>query len=339
MNGFSSRFPGSFLLGDIGGTNARFSMICPHQQDEQIFPTDKVSDFRNIDDAIEQRILPLAREKPHNLVLAVAAPVEGNVIPLTNSHWFIDAQALIRRFDLKSVLVINDFEAQALATITLDAIYLKKIGNGTAMKRGPRVVLGPGTGLGVAGIAYVNGQYLPVAGEGGHMDFALRTARDLALFPHFFHNQGRVSVEEILSGRGLAGIYQAICAADGIKAEFDKADAITGAAHHKDQPQAKEAVELFLTYLARLAGDFALIFKAHGGVYIGGGIISKIMRLIDEESFRTQFENKVPHQNLLSSMPIYIMTHPHAALEGMAAFVRKPKNFLLDYHKCLWTAQ
>jgi glucokinase len=315
-------------------------MISSHryEHDEQIFPTDKVSDFPNIDDAIEQRILPLAREKPRNLILAVAGPVEGDVIPLTNAHWSIDPKALIKRFGFESVLVINDFEAQALATAVLDPAYLKKIGQGTALKNGSRVVLGPGTGLGVAGIACADKRYLPVAGEGGHVDFAARTARDITLLPHFMRNQERVSVEDILSGRGLIRIYEAICAVDGIKTEFDKADAITSAAHNKNQPQAKEAVDLFLSYLARFAGDFALIFKAHGGIYIGGGIIPKIMRLIDERSFRLQFENKHPHQHVLVTIPIFIMTHPRAALAGISAFARKPEDFLIDYQNRLWTA-
>lgn len=339
MSSFSSRLSGPFLLGDIGGTNARFSMVGAHKNDEQIFPTDKVCDFHNIDDAIEQRILPLVREKPQSLILAVAAPVEGDVTPLTNSHWFIDPKALIRRFAFKSVVVINDFEAQALATTTFDDVYLKKIGNGTVIKHGARVVLGPGTGLGVAGIAYANKKYLPVSSEGGHVDFAVRTPRDLALFPHFLGNHERVSAEEILSGRGLIRIYEAICAVDKVKATLDKADAISGAAHHASQPQAREAVSLFLSYLARFAGDFALIFKAHGGIYIGGGIIPKIMNLIDERTFRAQFEDKAPHRNLLATIPILIMTHPRAALEGMAAFACKPEHFLMDYHNRLWVAQ
>ncbi|RCL00307.1 MAG: glucokinase [Candidatus Tokpelaia sp. JSC085] len=342
MTGLFSKFPSPFLLGDIGGTNARFSMINSQNYEEQIFPTDRVSDFQNIDDAIEQRILPLAREKPHSLILAVAAPVEGDTIPLTNSHWVIDVKALIRRFALKSVFVINDFEAQALATAVLEEVYLKKIGHGTMINSGSRVVLGPGTGLGVAGITYADKRYFPVAGEGGHVDFSARTGRDMALFPHFLHNHNphrRVSFEDILSGRGLIRLYEAICIVDGIQAVFDKADAITGAAHHENQPQAKEAVDLFLTYLARFAGDFALIFKAHGGVYIGGGIIPKIMRLIDENAFRTHFEDKHPHQNMLATIPVFIMTHPRAALEGLAAFARQPEHFLIDYKNRLWTAQ
>lgn len=337
MSLFFPKLPGPFLVGDIGGTNARFSMISPDEDDEQIFPTDKVSDFKNIDEAIEQSILPLAKEKPNSLILAVAAPVEGKIIPLTNSHWFINAQSLIKRFGFKSVLVINDFEAQAMATTALDEKYLWKIGDKGTSSYGARVVLGPGTGLGVAGLACANKRYMPVAGEGGHIDFAPRTKRDIELFPYFLHNEGRVSAEEILSGRGLTSIYRAICNLDGIKVEFEKADAITGAAHHADQPQANEAVDLFLTYLARFAGDFALIFKAHGGVYIGGGIIPKIMAFINEDSFRAQFEDKAPHRKLLETIPIYVMTHPRAALEGMAAFTRNGEHFLLDYQDRLWT--
>jgi len=327
---------GAVLIGDIGGTNARFSMISADRKHIQAFPTSPVANFSNIDETIAHNILPLAREKPKSLVLAMAGPVEGDIIPLTNSHWFIDANALIKRFDLQNVLVINDFEAQALATSALESTYLRQIGPGVKNETGSRVVLGPGTGLGVAALAHVNTQYLPIAGEGGHIDFAPRTARDFELFPYLPHIKGRISVEEVLSGRGLVGIYQAVCKADGIQPAFDQAEAITNAAHQSEEAQAEEAIQLFLIWLARFAGDIALIFKAHGGVFIGGGIVPKIIGLLNEKAFRQAFEDKAPHNKLLADMPVFVMTHPRAALEGMAAYVRMQDKFLLDYNNRLW---
>lgn len=328
---------GAVLVGDIGGTNARFSMVSPDRKQTQAFPTNPVADFSNIDETIDHNILPLAREKPQSLILAMAGPVEGDVIPLTNSHWFIDANALIKQFDLQSVLVINDFEAQALATTALEPTYLRQIGPGAKNETGSRVILGPGTGLGVAALAHVNTQYLPIAGEGGHIDFAPRTARDFELFPHLRHIEGRISMEEVLSGRGLVGIYHAICKTDGIQPVFDQAEGIAHAAHQQEHAQAEEAIQLFLTWLARFAGDIALIFKAHGGVYIGGGIVPKIIGLLDEKTFRQAFEDKAPHSKLLADMPVFVMTHPRAALEGIAAYVRMPDKFLLDYNNRLWS--
>lgn len=328
--------PGAFLLGDIGGTNARFSFVSADRGSRKIFPTEKTADYPNIGDAIEQHILPLTGEYPENLVLAVAAPIEGDVVRMTNCHWSIEPRELIKRFNFKRVLLINDFEAQALAIAAVESSYLKPIGGGTQHIYGSRVVLGPGTGLGVAGIASCNCRFLPVAGEGGHVDFAPHTSRDFALMPYFLKGRNRISVEKVLSGGGFLRIYNAICAADGISPVLEEAAAITAAAHENSNKQAVETVQLFFSYLARFAGDFAMIFKAHGGVYIGGGIVPKIADLLDEAKFREEFEDKGRHKRILETVPIYIMTHPHAALKGMAAFVCRPQDYMMDYHNRLW---
>lgn len=324
------------LIGDIGGTNARFSMLYDDGREEQIFPTKTVADFATIDDAITFGILPLAQKKPASLLLAMAGPVEGDVIPLTNSHWVIAPKKLIAELNLLEVMVINDFEAQALATTALESDYLIPIGNGKAVKEGSRAILGPGTGLGVAGLVYVDGRYVPVAGEGGHVDFSLRTERDLQLMPYLHKIDGRISAEEILSGRGLLSIYRAICAADGVTPHFETPNAITVAAHRDDESQAYEAAQFFIRSLARVAGDFALIFLAHGGVYIGGGIIPKMMKLIDEKEFRAAFEDKAPHNKILKAMSVSIMTHPRSALVGMAAYAHHSNRFIINTSNRLW---
>lgn len=336
---FHEDLSGAFLLGDIGGTNARFSLVDSGRKHVQVFSTAKTADFQNIDDAIAQHILPLAEERPENLILAVAAPIEGNIVRMTNCHWAIEPEALIKRFNLKRVVLINDFEAQALAVAALSTAYLKPIGGGVQNPYSSRVVLGPGTGLGVAGIASCNCRFLPVTSEGGHVDFAPHTPRDFALMPYLLKGRNRISAEKVLSGGGFLRIYSAICAADGIAPDLEDAAAITGAAHEKSNAQAAETVALFLTYLARFCGDFAMVFKAHGGVYIGGGIVPKIISLLDETKFRQEFEDKGRHKRILETIPIYVMTHPRAALEGMESLARKPRDYMIDYHDRLWTAE
>jgi len=334
------------LIGDIGGTNARFRLIGKNTDEKQIFPTVATADFSNIDDAIAHIVMPQAHTSPASLVLVVAGPVEGRIIPLTNVDWCIDVDTLMEKFSFKNILILNDFEAQALASVVLDDEHLVKIGAGEVKQAGARAILGPGTGLGVAGLVSIDGRVRPVAGEGGHVDFSPRTQRDLALFPHLPQWQGRVSMEDVLSGRGLVAIYRAICQADGVAAHFinpQEAGSITDAAlkfYHGDDvaegARAREAVQLFLTWLARLAGDFALIFKAHGGTYIGGGVAPHMLPLLDKESFRQDFGNKAPHQGLLAQMPLFIMTHHHAALEAMARLMREPQRFHLDYQGRFW---
>jgi len=334
---FSKEFSGAYLLGDIGGTNARFSLVTADKKRVQTFPTVRTADFKNIDDAIAQHILPLAEEKPETVVLAIAAPIEGNIVRMTNNQWAIEPPVLIRKFGFKYVLLINDFEAQALAVAALDKAYLKPIGGGEQVPFSARCVLGPGTGLGVAGIASCNRRFLPVPGEGGHIDFAPHTERDFQLMPYLLKGRNRISVEKVLSGGGFLRIYTAICAVDGIEPTLEEAADITQAAIEKTNEQAEETVQLFIKYLARSAGDFAMIFKADGGVYIGGGIMPRILGLVDEADFRHEFEDKGRHERLLKKMPIYVMTHPRAALEGMQGFACTPENYMMDYHNRLWT--
>jgi len=181
----------------------------------------------------------------------------------------------------------------------------------------------------------LNGRYIPIEGEGGHIDFAPQSDEDLALYPFLKKIIGRVSAEELLSGRGLLNIYRAICAMRNVKAPIELPEEITAEArlvhpHRTIENQAYEAVQFFINYLARLAGDFALVFKAEGGVYIGGGILPEMLSLVDEDEFRRNFIHKQPHEKLLENIPTFVLTHPRAALVGMEFYVRHPERFMLD---------
>lgn len=318
------------LIGDIGGTNARFAILVDSYAEPKEFPVLLTKDFATLEDAIQTVVLDHTSIQPRSAVIAIAGPVEGDEIPLTNCQWVVKPRQMMERFNLQDITVLNDFEAQALAVVSLDDHHLENIGGAAAHPNGKRVVLGPGTGLGVAGLIRSRQTWVPVPGEGGHVDFGPRSERDLQIFPFIEKIDGRVSAEQLLCGRGLQHIYKAICQTDGVKPSLVTPAEITDAALDKSNAQAVETLELFAIYLGRLAGDLALIFMAHGGVYLSGGIPQRIISALRTGSFRAAFEDKAPHQLILKSIPVYVITHPLAAIAGLSAYARTPARF--DIH-------
>jgi len=319
------QFP--ILIGDIGGTNARFAILVDSYAEPKQFPIVQTAEFATIDDAIQTSILDRTSIQPRSAVLAVAGPVDGDEIDLTNCPWVVRPRAMIANLGLHDVVVLNDFEAQALAVVALGEEHMEKIGPGTAEPAAGRVVLGPGTGLGVAGLIHACHRWIPVPGEGGHMDIGPRTARDREVFPHLDPIEGRISGEQLLCGRGLVNIYRAVAKADGAAAPLSTPAEITAAALDKSDPVSEQALEMFVTCLGRTAGDLALVFMSRGGVYLTGGIAQKIVPALQTGAFRAAFEDKAPHKALMREMPVYVITHPLAALLGLAAFARTPVRF------------
>lgn len=204
---------------------------------------------------------------------------------------------------------------------------MEKIGGGAPEPNAGRVVLGPGTGLGVAGLIRALDHWIPVPGEGGHMDIGPRTPRDYQVFPYIEALEGRISGEQILCGRGLVNVYRAIATTDGKPAPFTSPAEVTSAALAGSDPVAEEALSLFVTCLGRTAGDLALVFMSRGGVFLTGGIAQKIVPALKAGNFRAAFEDKAPHSALMREMPVYVITHPLAALLGLAAYARSPSLF------------
>jgi glucokinase len=334
----SFAFP--ILIGDIGGTNARFAVVPDAQSPTIQFPIVQTRNFATIDDAIRATVHDTSDIRPKSMILAVAGPVNGDEIPLTNCPWVVKPMAMIAGLGFEDIVILNDFEAQALAVIALGEEHMERIGGGPPVAEAARVVLGPGTGLGVAGLIHSHGVWIPVPGEGGHMDLGPRTARDYQVFPHVEKLDGRISGEQMLCGRGLINVYRAVAFASGLEPKYpspyavppdeiikDAPAEITAAALSKTDPLAVEALDLFVTCLGRTAGDLAMVFMAKGGVFLTGGIAQKIVPALKEGSFREAFEDKAPHREWLSKIPAYVITHPLAALEGLAAFAREPGRF------------
>jgi glucokinase len=315
------------LIGDIGGTNARFSLLLDSYAEPKTFPIVRTAEFETIDDAIQRCILDHTSVQPRSALLAIAGPIQGDELPLTNCPWVVKPRDMIANLGFEDVTIINDFEAQALAVASLRDTDREQIGGNGEERIATRVVLGPGTGLGVAGVVYSQHRWIPVPGEGGHVDLGPRTDRDYQIFPHVEKIGGRVSGEQILCGRGIVNLYKAICAADGVEPKLGEPATVSEKGLDGSDPQAKETLSLFATYLGRVAGDLALTFMAKGGVFISGGIPQKIMPALKAGGFRAAFEDKAPHNKAMAGIATYVVTHPLAALAGLAAYARAPGGF------------
>ena len=324
------------LIGDVGGTNARFAVVADAGSPAGEPKIVQTADFGTIDEAIRACLADGSMGQPKSAVIAVAGPVDGDAIPLTNCPWVVRPKGMFDTLGLTDVVVLNDFEAQALAVVALGPEHMEQIGGGEADPEAPRVVLGPGTGLGVAGLIRFGDRWIPVPGEGGHMDIGPRTHRDAEIFRHIEPLEGRISGEQILCGRGLVNTYRAVVLADDGDPVFTTPAEVSTAALAGTDPDAMEALTLFVTCLGRTAGDLALVFKAQGGVFLSGGIAQKIVPALKAPNFRASFEDKAPHTAMMRAIPIYVMTHPLAALIGLASYARTPDSFGIQTRGRRW---
>ncbi len=306
------------LVADIGGTNSRFGVVRAGSMTPEAVSALDNDNFNGLGEAIPD-YLEHVGVKPSRAVLAIAGPIKDGTVHLTNRRgWSFKPEDLAKQVGMSRVEVVNDFAGIAWALPHLRADELASIGDGEAKPDATKVVLGPGTGLGVAALLYDEGHWIPVPSEGGHIELAGVTPREEAIFAAVRADFGRVSAESVLSGPGLARLDQAISLIDGVPTETRKGQDVTIAAREGDVT-AKEAVDVFFAALARFAGDMALAFLAQGGVYIYGGVARKNADLMDVGKFREAFSNKAPHQKLVSNISTQLITSPQPALIGCAA--------------------
>ncbi|MCC6983001.1 MAG: ROK family protein [Bauldia sp.] len=323
------------LVGDIGGTNARFALVVA-EGDAVSLGVVKTAAHPSAEAALSA-LLASAPARPRSAVLALAAPITGESVRLTNSPWIISARSLIETMGLEEVILLNDFEALSLSLPVLGPGDLLPIGEGTVADGRTKLVVGPGTGLGAAGLIHLGESWLPVPGEGGHLDIGPRSREDERVWRHLAPRGERIEGEAILSGPGLVRLYGAVARADGGEPRFASAPEITAAAIERSDAVAAQTLELFATYLGRYAGDLALVFLPRGGVYLAGGIARKLATYLAASGFRAAFVDKEPHRRLMEAMATVAVTHVNPALAGLAAFVRHPRRYRLDLEGRRWT--
>lgn len=330
-----SPFDYPVLVADIGGTNARFALVDSADAATRACGKTATADHPDISSAIRETVLPETDVSPRTAVIAVAGPVTGDRIPLTNAAWVIEPLKMIADLGLSEVIVLNDFEAQALALPGYSGTDVEQVGSGAVRGASAKFVLGPGTGLGAAAMIYASSTWIPVPGEGGHVELGPVAPEDFDIWPHIERVGGRLGAEQILSGTGLPRLARAVCAHLNRERDLATAASVTQAAEDND-PVAVKTLEVFARALGRVSGDFALTVLARGGVYLTGGVTSRITRFLTDGNFREAFEAKAPHEALMAKIPTFIVRHPDPALEGLASFARAPGAFAVDRQGRQW---
>jgi len=305
------------LVADIGGSKSRFALAHSAGALERVLviENDTVADL----DAAVARYLEETGARPRAATLAVAGPVDGEEIALTNrASWRLRRREFAKRFGFSQLRVLNDFEAIAWALPQLGAAQTRPLGSPVVPHAGVKVVLGPGTGLGVAALLPADGRWHVVASEGGHASFGPQAPDEIEVFARLRQECGAVSAETVLSGSGLARLARALDP----QAARHAPETIAASALARE-PSAQAAARLFVRLLGRFSGGLALTFKALGGVYIAGGVASGLGPLLDEPQFRAAFEAHPPYQRLLEAIPTLLITCEEPGLIGCSAVASK----------------
>ncbi|TMH03973.1 MAG: glucokinase [Betaproteobacteria bacterium] len=297
------------LLGDIGGTNARFArQLAPGGpiQDVAVYPG---ADHPSLQDAMLRYVADHGFEMPRWCAIGIANPVVGDRVQMTNHTWSFSIAGMREALGLERFLVINDFTALALALPALEAQDKHQLGGGQAVAGAPLALLGPGTGLGVSGLLPGPGGrgWVPVVGEGGHVTLAAGSDEEAAVIGALQRRFGHASAERALSGPGLENLYLAVAEVRGAAAQPLSAQAVTQAALDGSDALCRAAVEMFSALLGGVAGNLALTLGALGGVYVGGGIVPRLGRLFDDSAFRARFEAKGRFCGYLEAIPVYVV--------------------------------
>lgn len=310
------------LVADIGGTNARFAIRREGSTDLKNIETLLCENFESPTEAIRQ-YLSDKHLTVRTACLAVAGLVDeaSDTVALTNNTWKFSRRQLINQLDLERLVVINDFVAAAMATTVAEGDDLFPLSNNTEFDLGQqRCILGPGTGLGVAGILTCEGKTCIVSSEGGNRSFSPESELEDHILNLLRARQAPVSSERLLSGGGLVAIYEGVCGYFETPARLSTPGSISNAAFQKDE-MAHKALHTFFELLGSFAGDCALTFDATGGVYIGGGIVPRFPEALLQSRFTERFENKLHYETYLKKIPIAIMMHPCPGLLGAAAYL------------------
>nr|CDQ33550.1 Glucokinase [Virgibacillus halodenitrificans] len=303
------------LIGDIGGTNARFALVTPGAFDLQAIRTLPCAHYPTLSEAIRAYLDEVGADVPREACLAFACPVHNDEVRMTNNAWCFSKRQVTEEFEFELFKVINDFTAQALGVPHVDAKDLVPLGEGEAAPGSARLIFGPGTGLGMAGLFPGQHDWIPLPTEGGHVSFAPTDAHERELLAYFYQHYGRVSVERILCGQGLLDLYRANAHLAKQIAHYNTPAEVTGAARAGD-PLARQSLERFLKILGDVSGDAALMLGARGGVYLCGGILPRLLDWLPHSHFRDAFTDKGRMHAYTAHIPVWVVTAPWNGLLG-----------------------
>lgn len=308
------------LIGDIGGTNARFALADDKQPGFSREATLQCGEFASADLAIKHYLKDVGAKPPDVICLAAAGPIVEQRVRFTNNPWSLCAADLSDEFSITKVRLLNDFEAIAYSIPFLTENDCLPFGlpepqplNAQHYTVG---ILGPGTGLGAVGLRKHGNLLIPIAGEASHGGFAPESQVQIDMLSALRERYDRVSSERFVSGPGIENIYWAMCRIHGEQRPQLKAAEIFSNATKGSDPRAAEAVQVFFEILGQVAGDFVLALGARDGVYIAGGIVRRYPDLLANSRFRSGFEAKGRHRSLMEKVPTQLILHEQPGLLG-----------------------
>ena len=305
------------MVADIGGTNARFALEVAPQQIEQaeVLPC---HDYDTIIDAAREFLKRVGNPKISHAAVAIANPILGDWVQMTNHHWSFSIETTRQSLGLETLILLNDFTAQALAITQTKREDLVQVGGKELVENAPKAVIGPGTGLGVSGLVPSKAGWVPLSGEGGHVSFPPFDDAEVMIWQYAKKKYGHVSAERFLSGSGLTLIYEALTVKEGLKPKKLTPAEISENALSGSSPLCRLTLDMFCAMLGTVASNLALTLGASGGVYLCGGIIPRFIDYFKSSPFRNRFENKGRFDAYLASIPVYVVLSKFPGLIGSA---------------------
>ncbi len=319
------------IVGDIGGTNARFALASRDLSGAiQVARTKELAtaDFATFSECFSHYLSettdPGQAGDACTACFAVAGPVTANDIQFTNNAWSINRESLCDQFQLQRLDIINDFAAMACSLPWLqpaDTVVLQQGAAASDQNHKPKAVVGPGTGFGVAGLVPSASGWIPLSTEGGHRSFSPESETELQVYKQLCDDNGYLAVEDLLSGPGIGNIYQALCQIHQQPAEKVSPERITAAALSGESAIAQETLSFFCNVLGSVCGDAALSYGATGGLYLAGGILPQLTDFLADSAFIERFTNKGAFKRYLKKIPVSLIVRRNTALIGAAAWV------------------
>lgn len=308
------------LIADIGGTYARFALetAAGHFEHARSLRCAEHADFHA---AVTAYLAAVPTPRPDHAAVAIANPVEGDEVRMTNYHWQFSIEQMRERLGLETLVVVNDFTALAMALPRLGRHQYRQLGGGEVRPRSVVGLLGAGTGLGVSGLIPAGDGYMALGTEGGHTSFAPRDERELYVFQFALHEYPHVSFERLVSGSGLALIHRALRQRAGLPPLALAAPEITRRGLENGDPVCRETLDCFCAMLGTAAADLAVTLGAMGGIYIGGGIVPRLGEYFDHSPFRARFEDKGRFSAYVAGIPTFVITAEQATFVGASAIL------------------
>ncbi len=310
------------LVGDIGGTNARFAIVPVGSSELMSIKTLHCEKFETIQKAIQFYLSSIEDIQVNSACIASAGTVHLDTFKPANNDWVINRSEVSSALNNIQVSWINDFKAQALASTELTDTDIVTIKTGTERPDRLRLVIGPGTGLGVCGLIRSSGNWVPIPAQGGHSDLAPNTSLEIEILTLLQKKFGHVAVERVLSGPGIVNLYEALCEINGKDILFHSPSEITAAAINPNPDHlSKETLHLFCQIFGSVTGSIALVTGALGGIYITSDLIRNFLDFFIGSEFVQNFENKGRMKYYMTDIPIFLSKKENMGLLGATHFL------------------